>query len=109
MPRDHGVCHNLADGDGCVEWEPPVAEVSMTRRKLLRAGAGLVAGQAAVKHLAASPPQGREFRPYTPPRPPKGRIIDMHVHPWFQDEKLSEPKFSKRAWNSSRPDGGYDG
>ena len=79
----------------------------MTRRKLLQAGAGLVAGRAGVRRLAASPPQGREFRPYTPSSPPKGRIIDMHVHPWFQDEKPPEPRFSKRAWNSSRPDGDF--
>ena len=79
----------------------------MTRRKLLQAGAMLVAAQSGVKRLAASPPQGREFRPYTPPGPPKGRIIDMHVHPWFQDEQPSAPKFSKRAWNSSRPDGDF--
>ena len=107
MPRDHGVCNNLADGAGGVGMEPPVAEESMTRRKLLLAGAALVAGQTGMKCLAASPPQGREFRPYTPPRPPKDRIVDMHVHPWFQDEKPSEPKFSKRAWNSSRPDGDF--
>ena len=79
----------------------------MTRRELLQAGAGLLAGQAAVSRLAAVPPQGREFRPYTPPSPSKGRIIDMHVHPWFQDEKPSQPKFSERAWNSSRPDGDF--
>ena len=31
----------------------------------------------------------------------------MHVHPWFEDEKAPEPKFSARAWNSSRPDGDF--
>jgi hypothetical protein len=79
----------------------------MTRRKLIQAAAAVVAGQSAGGRALASPPQGREFRPYTPPIPPKGRIIDMHVHTWFQDEKPAEPKFSERAWNSSRPDGDF--
>ena len=75
----------------------------MTRRTLLQTAATLVAGQTALNAV----PQGREFRPYAPPTTTKGRIIDTHVHPWFQDEKPDEPTFSTRAWNSSRPDGDF--
>ena len=79
----------------------------MTRRKWLQAGVALAAGHGALSRALASPPQGREFRPFKRPTPPMGRIIDMHVHTWFQEAKPSEPEFSERNWNSSRPDGDY--
>jgi predicted TIM-barrel fold metal-dependent hydrolase len=77
----------------------------MKRREFLRNGS-LVLGAAILPGRAT--PQGREFRPVPPPAPPsRGRIVDVHVHPWFQMEKPERPRFSERAANSSRPDGDY--
>ncbi|MBI3682894.1 MAG: amidohydrolase [Acidobacteria bacterium] len=51
--------------------------------------------------------QGREFRKNPPvPRPASKRIIDLHVHTFFQREKPSQPVFSPQL-NNSRPDGVY--
>lgn len=53
----------------------------------------------------AAYPQGREFRKNPPPVPPaSNRIIDMHVHTFFQMEKPDKPVFSPQL-NNSRPDG----
>lgn len=51
--------------------------------------------------------QGRLFRqnpPFTPPA--SNRIIDMHVHTFFQEKKADMPVFSPQL-NNSRPDGVY--
>jgi len=51
-------------------------------------------------------PQGREFRPAPPfPKVERGRIIDVHVHIFFQDKKADAPVFTPRGRNSARPDG----
>jgi len=77
----------------------------MNRRDFVKAG-GL--GWAAAGLPARSAPQGREFRPAPPPQPPTTRrIIDVHVHPWFQMEEPAAPKFTERIHNSARPDGDY--
>jgi hypothetical protein len=78
-------CNNLADGSVCWDTEPRVAE-SMTRRAWFQSSAALIAGQSAVRREVDSPPEGREFRTYSPPSPPRGRMIDMHVQTWLQDE-----------------------
>ncbi|MEK7407649.1 MAG: amidohydrolase family protein [Acidobacteriota bacterium] len=73
----------------------------MNRRDFLKQGS---LGAA----IAAAAPQGREFRPAPPPAPPKGaRIVDLHVHTWFQMEKPAAPKFTERTHNSARPDGDF--
>ena len=72
----------------------------MNRRRLLRLAAGAVAPLT----LSA---QGREFRKNPPiPGPTTKRIVDMHVHTFFQPEKPKEPVFSPQL-NNSRPDGVY--
>jgi predicted TIM-barrel fold metal-dependent hydrolase len=53
-------------------------------------------------------PQGREFRPAPPPAPPTSRrIIDTHVHIFFQNDKPSRAEFMPHTPNSARPDGDY--
>ncbi len=52
--------------------------------------------------------QGREFRPAPGPAMPlKKRIVDAHVHTFFQMEKPEKVVFSARAGNAARPDGDY--
>jgi len=71
----------------------------MQRRDFLKLGAAAWAGSAF--------PQGREFRTNPPfSAPVSRRIIDMHVHDFFQDEKPEKPIFSPQL-NNSRPDGVY--
>lgn len=73
----------------------------MNRRDFLIAGAAGLPVKAALG-------QGREFRPAPPPVPPKSRrIVDIHVHTWFQMERPAKPVFSERAHNSARPDGDF--
>jgi predicted TIM-barrel fold metal-dependent hydrolase len=56
---------------------------------------------------ASALPQGREFRPApAPAKPAPGRIIDMHVHTWFREQKEA-PQFAEHTTNRSRPDGDY--
>ena len=51
--------------------------------------------------------QGRKLRAIPPVEPPAAkRIIDMHVHAWFQDDKPDEPLFAPVV-NNSRPDATY--
>jgi uncharacterized protein len=71
----------------------------MNRRKFILGACA--AGQAALAY------QGREFRPSPPPaKPAGGRIVDIHVHTWFQD-KAEAPRFSEHGLNRGRPDGDY--
>jgi predicted TIM-barrel fold metal-dependent hydrolase len=72
----------------------------MNRRDFLKVGPLALAG--------AAFPQGREFRPAPPPSSPSTRrIVDFHVHTWFQMEKAAAPQFTERNSNSARPDGDY--
>ena len=72
----------------------------MTRRHLLTMAAPGAAPLAAFA-------QGREFRRNSPIAGPTAkRIVDMHVHTFFQPEKAAEPVFSPQL-NNSRPDGVY--
>jgi predicted TIM-barrel fold metal-dependent hydrolase len=74
--------------------------MTVNRREFLR----VAPLAAAVGTLAF--PQGREFRPALPyPEPQRRRIIDMHVHIFFQDTKPEKPVFTPRGRNSARPDG----
>lgn len=75
----------------------------MKRRDFLR----LSATAAAAADVAFS--QGRELKAIPPveaPPPGRRRIIDMHVHDFFQDEKPGEPEFAPML-NNSRPDSTY--
>lgn len=72
----------------------------MQRRDFLRQ-----AGMTAITGAAFA--QGREFRRNPPfSKPTSTRIIDMHVHDFFQEQKPTEPEFSPQL-NNSRPDGVY--
>src|ERR1700756_578014 len=72
----------------------------MKRRDFLKAGPLALAG--------AAFPQGREFRPVPGPAAPTSRrIVDTHVHTWFQMEKAAAPEFTEPGFNSARPDGDY--
>ncbi|HTM49253.1 MAG TPA: amidohydrolase family protein [Bryobacteraceae bacterium] len=52
-------------------------------------------------------PQGREFRKNPPiAAPASRRIIDMHVHTFFQENAPQQAEFTPRL-NNSRPDGVY--
>lgn len=74
----------------------------MKRRDFLKSGSLFLAAAPALR------PQGREFRPAPPLAPPKTkRIIDVHVHTWFQMEKSASPQFTERTYNSARPDGDF--
>jgi predicted TIM-barrel fold metal-dependent hydrolase len=72
----------------------------MHRREFLKLGPmGALAG--------AAFPQGREFRKNPPFQAPTSqRIIDMHVHDFFQERKPDQPEFTPQL-NNSRPDGIY--
>ena len=51
--------------------------------------------------------QGRKLRAIPPVEPPATkRIIDMHVHAWFQNDEPDEPLFAPML-NNSRPDATY--
>ncbi len=72
----------------------------MNRREFL-IGAGICGA-------AKAAPQGREFRPApSPAAPASQRVVDIHVHPWFQDGKPATPKFTEHTLDRARPDGDY--
>ena len=71
----------------------------MLRRRFLQA--------APVALAARAFSQGREFRKNPPiAAPTSRRIIDMHVHTFFQEQKPASPQFTPQL-NNSRPDGVY--
>ena len=81
----------------------------MKRRDFLRTTVlpALGASGLSSSQLEQAAAQGRKLRAIPPVEAPATkRIIDMHVHAWFQDDKPDEPRFAP-VLNNSRPDATY--
>ena len=78
----------------------------MKRRDFVKAAAGGVAVGPLAQVAASTAAPGRQFKPSPPlAMPARRRLIDLHVHPSFTQERSTQPEFPVFSGNSSRPDG----
>ncbi len=78
----------------------------MRRREFLKSTV-LALGCCSLEDSRLRAGQGRLLSPHLPVRVPTNKlIVDMHIHPLFQEEEPQEPRFAP-SLNNSRPDATY--